>query len=202
MLTPDPDRDVPRTRAVRQTKRWVALMLGAGAMGVAVPAVADGTTSQAQGQALAQIVRPLTVAGIQDLDFGMVASSGPGSVVIAPGAAGATYGGRARSACTGSDPCPPAHPARFEVSGEALRYYRIALPERLGIAASPTTQAGGEVIIAGLAVRTANQPGAGTRGRLGATGSDAFEVGGTLIIAAALPPGHYRVTVPVTVTYD
>jgi hypothetical protein len=180
----------------------LAVLLGAALTGLASPAAADSRTAQAQGHAVVRVVRPIAVAGIEDLDFGMVASSGPGTVAVAPGAGLATFGGSARRACIGGGSCPGAHAARFQVAGESSRNYRIALPERLGVAGPASAHGGGQLTVADFTVRSASQPAAGAKGRLDQQGRDSFEVGGTLTIPAALPPGHYWVSVPVIVTYD
>lgn len=166
--------------------------------GVPVPAFASGPSAQAQGHAVATVARPIAVSGIADLDFGMVASSGAGAVTVMAGGGPASFAGKAREACTGQSVCPAPHPARFAVSGEPSRNYRIALPDRIGV----SSQGASGLVVTRLTVRTASRPDAGPRGKLGHEGRDSFEVGGTLEIAGALPPGHHAVSVPVSVTYD
>ena len=169
-------------------------------LGAAFPAHAENAriAATAAGIARAQVVRPITLTGIDDLDFGMVQSSGSGTVTVQPGNSLVVYDGGARAACARAQQCPQPHPARFEVSGERGRGYRISLPGNLRIAGS----SGSGLVVASLTARSASRPAAGARGTFNLTGLDGFEVGGTLEISGALPPGHYRVSVPVIVSYD
>ncbi len=202
MTAPQTDRTASPCPRIRSAAAGLGALLAVGLANAASPAMADTRTAQSQGRAAAIIARPIAVTGIDDLDFGMVASSGPGTVVIQAGAGAAVYGGSARQACNGAGSCPQPHAARFEVSGEALRNYRIALPERLSIDGPVSTQPGSELLVEDFSVRTTSQPLAGPKGKLDTQGCDSFEVGATLHISAALPPGRYRVSVPVIVTYD
>lgn len=178
-------------------RRLLMVTLAAGLACLAAPAIADSASSSASGHAIARVVQPISVSSIANLDFGMVASSGPGTVEFRAGASAATYGGSARPACAGARSCPNPHAARFEASGQASRNYRIAVPDEIRIS-GPSSG----LVVAEFTVWTASQPGTGARGRLDLEGRDIFEVGGRLVIPAALPPGHYSVTVPVIVTYD
>ena len=166
------------------------------------PVMADALSATASGYASARVARPIAITGIDNLDFGMIASSGSGTVIVGVADGTASYGGTARQACVGADICPQPHAARFEVTGEHSRNYRIALPEELRIAVNTFPRVGTILLVAGFTVRTASQPGAGPKGRLDILGHDSFTVGGTLNIPVALPPGRYAVTVPVLVTYD
>lgn len=175
-------------------------LLAFAAAGQMSPALADGRSGQAQGEAIATVARPIAVSGIADLDFGMVASSGAGTVTVPVGGGPASFGGKAREACTGQSACPAPHPAQFAVSGEPSRNYRIALPDRIGISHPASSQDG--LFVTRFTVRTASRPASGSRGELSREGHDSFEVGGTLEISGTLPPGRYAVPVPVSVTYD
>jgi hypothetical protein len=170
----------------------------------AAPALANSPSSavSATGQAEATIVRPLAVTAIDVLDFGMAASSGPGTVTVSAGSSSASYGGSAREACTGAGACPQPHAARFEVTGEMGRDYRIAVPDRLRISAVGPQRGDAELVVTAFSVRSASRPSAGAKGLIAANGRDSFEVGATLMISGALAPGNYSVSVPVTVTYD
>lgn len=194
----------PTYRILRRPGRAAAGLLATAILcqGAAAFAQTTGASATAEGQSTAHVVRPLTVAAARDLDFGMVVSSGAGSVSVEPGETEVRYGGGARKACVGADPCPQAHPARFAVSGEAGRSYRIAIPESLNIAGR---RSGGEtpgLLVVTMTARTASRPGAGAEGTLDEAGTDTFEVGGTLELPAPLPPAHYTVPVTVIVTYS
>ncbi len=183
-------------------RRIVVLLLAAGSW-LCAPALANTpSTATASGLAAVQIVQPIALTRIDDLDFGIVASTGRGTVTVEAGSASASYGGSARAACTPAAPCPQAHPARFEIMGEHDRDYRITAPDLLRIPATGAARSSGDLLVTGFTVRTASQPGAGAKGRLDRLGRDRFELGGTLDLPAALPPGHYQVTVPVILTYD
>jgi hypothetical protein len=197
-----PDRMLCSALASHQRFVAGAALLCAAAICLASPAQASGRSAQAQGQATATIARPLAVSAIDDLDFGMVSSTGPGTVAVAAIGGPATFGGNAREACRGLSVCPAAHPARFSVSGEPSRNYRIDLPDRLALSDPEQPRAAGGLFAARLVVRSDSRPAAGAAGNLGLQGADSFAIGGTLEIAAALPPGHYAVSVPVSVTYD
>jgi len=202
MLTPRHDR-AGRSRPAHANRLAALSALSALAItGMAMPAKADTRTSAAQGAAAATVARPLAVTGIEELDFGMVASSGAGAVVIPAGEDLATFAGSARSACKGGGDCPAPHPARFVVTGEQSRTYRIALPRELRVPGGSASQAIADLRVGDFVVRTASRPEAGARGRLDPAGRDTFLVGGTLHIPAALPPGRYAVPVPVVVTYE
>lgn len=185
-------------------KRLCAILRLAGlsliVLGAAHPAMAENPriAASAVGHARAQVVRPIALTGIDDLDFGMAQSSGAGTVTVQPGTSQVVYGGGARAACARAQQCPQPHAARFEVSGERGRGYRITLPGNLRITAAN----GSGLLVASLNARSASLPAAGARGTLDPMGQDGFQVGGTLAISGALPPGHYRVSVPVIVAYD
>ena len=170
-----------------------------------VPALAASAT----GAAAADVVSPVAVRQIRDLDFGILAANADsaGSVKIALGGSVAIYGGGAHAACALPAPCPSPHFAQFEVSGEANRAYTIAAPARVSVA--------GEQIGDGLApgltpllviddieIRSASRPDAGRAGRLGSSGRDSFDLGGTLRLPAATPPARFRISVEVIVTYS
>lgn len=176
------------------------------------PLWAGTTGTSASGAATANIVAPVAVRQIADLDFGMVAANvaSAGAVVLTPGAGLAVYSGSARRGCVEGMDCPAPHAARFEVSGEAGRSYMIAAPERVAVSGKITTpETGSEaqtgppaVWIEALRFRSASRSEAGPAGRLDATGQDWFELGGTLMVPAALPPARYRVSVQVIITYN
>jgi hypothetical protein len=187
----------------RSTWAFAALLAAVAlCQGTAARADTTGAKAVANGSAAAHVAEPLAVAALSDLDFGMVASSGAGTVTVAPGVSAARFGGAARKACTGDDPCPQAHPARFSVTGESGRSYRITLPESLAITGRRNGGESPSLLVVKMTARTASRPAAGPEGALDRAGSDTFEVGGTLEIAEPQPPAHYTVTVPVIVAYS
>ena len=176
-------------------------MLAAAAWLCMSPAQAQARDSAA-GTASARVIAPLTTMPVADLDFGTVGVSGGGggSVIVGPAEDGAAYTGSARAVCGQGTGCPRPHPARFDVSGEAGRTYRVALPRsvsaRADVASAPDLE------VAGLALRTVSQPATANRGSLDAAGRDAFSVGGTLVLPRGAVPARYRAQIEVVVTYE
>lgn len=170
----------------------------------AAPAWAQGsgTGSSAAGTAAVQVVRPLTAQTLADLDFGLVASDAKGSVTIAAGSVSARFAGAARNACGDTGSCPAAHPARFAVTGESSRSYRIAVPERLTLTGAGPGGGVSSAIIVAMTVKTASRPASGPEGMLDKAGRDTFEMGGTLELPSEQQPARYIVHVPVIVTYS
>lgn len=151
--------------------------------------------------ASARVIAPLTAIPVADLDFGTVGvSGGSGAVIVGPAGDGAAYSGAARAVCGLGAGCPRPHPARFEVSGEAGRAYRVALPRsvsaRADVAGAPDLE------VADLALRTASQPAQADRGTLDGAGRDSFNVGGTLVLPRGAVPARYRAQIEVVVNYD
>lgn len=156
----------------------------------------------AAGTASARVIAPLTTMPVADLDFGTVGVSGGGggSVIVGPAEDGAAYSGSARAVCGQGTGCPRPHPARFDVSGEAGRTYRVALPR--SVSARADMAGAPDLEVADLALRTASQPATTNRGSLDAAGRDAFTVGGTLVLPRGTVPARYRAQIEVVVTYD
>lgn len=164
-------------------------------------AAAPGDRQQSTtGEATAQIIEPLAVHSLADLDFGGIAirAGGGGSVTIDPASDSASYSGVDPIAC-GSGPCTP-HAARFAVEGFAHRSYRVTLPgETL---AQPARGAGPALVVDRIASASANLAGASARGLLDSAGNDTLAVGGRLIVPAQTPPGRYVAQLQVVVSYD
>lgn len=164
----------------------------------------------ASGAASADVISPIAVRKIRDLDFGVIAANGgsAGSVTIAPGGSAAHYNGGAQEACSSNAHCPAPHFAQFEVSGEANRAYTIVAPARVTVAGEPTgdslatTTVPPLLMIDDIRIRSASRPDAGRAGWLDSAGRDSFDLGGTLRVPAATPPAHFRVSVEVIVTYS
>lgn len=160
----------------------------------------DGTTASEAGQARARVVTNLQVAALAELQFGaiIVGVSETGAVTIGHGAGQATYLGSARSGCAEGGACAP-HPARFRVSGEASRNYRITI----GAGVLARGQAWGETLeVRELTVMSANLASTQGDGRLDAAGIDYFTIGGTLEVPAGTAPDIFRADLPVTVAYE
>ena len=162
-------------------------------------AASTGATAQAVGNADAEVVAPLAVSALRDLDFGVVMGpvTGDGLVAVAAGAPGALYGGGAAAVCLAGN-CVSPHPARFEVRGEPGRGYVVVVPSVLDVTAEGGTA---HLRITDLGVRTDGHERQGAAGQLDAAGQDKFEVGGTLHIPAGTPSARFRVSVPLVVNY-
>ena len=79
---------------------------------------------QATGIASVRVVNPLTVTRSQDLEFGILrGGAAAGTVRVTPQGAVTTSGGA--TLLSGA----AAHPARFNITGDAGRAFRIDLPE-------------------------------------------------------------------------
>lgn len=176
---------------------------------LAVAAVIAGADSArasttATGQATATVVSPIAVRELANLDFGMLRSdsSAGGTVTLAPGQAQPSYSGGARAGCI--DACDTPHLAQFAVTGEALRSYVVAVPASAMITGELAVGASAlpALTVDSFSIRSASRPHAGHSGQLDGAGNDTFELGGTLRMPADLPPAHYRVSVPVLVTYS
>lgn len=155
----------------------------------------------ASGNASASVVRPLNTTALSDLSFGAITVGGGqaagGAVTVAPQGIGTSYSGSVRQLCGGGGSCQP-HPARFAVSGEGGRSYRVALPASVLASGSRT---GALLPVDQLTLHSRNSAGS-SGGQLDASGSDVFAVGGTLQVAPGTPADVYRAEFAVTVSYD
>jgi len=178
---------------------FATAVLGTAGHALAAP---TGQTSNATGAAAAQVVKPIAAVSLADLDFGLVSSDTAGSVTIVAGEKTARYSGGARRACDQAQTCPAEHPARFLVTGESGRSYRVAVPDRLTISGAQGDGQGATLFAVALTVKTASRSADGPEGTLDAQGSDTFEIGGTLRLPAMHETARYTVSVPVIVTYS
>ena len=168
-------------------------------------AAASGSSASAQGSAEAVIVEPIVVTVVSNLDFGMLtASQSMGGALTIDPASSAHYAGGASPACLGGGGCPGVHASRFAVHGEAARSYVVSAPGALVASGTMvgTGAAAPDLAIETLTVRTESRPGSGPAGTLDGNGSDAFSIGGTLIVPAGTSAAHYQATLPVIVTYS
>lgn len=183
-----------------------SLVAALGLAWVSAPAAAASAT----GAAAADVISPVAVRQIRDLDFGVLAANADsaGSVRIAPGGSGAIYGGSAHAACASPTQCLSPHFAQFEVSGEANRAYTIAAPAQVSVAGEQIGDglaprfAPPLLVIDDIQIRSASRPDAGRAGLLDGSGRDSFDLGGTLWLPAATPPAHFRISVEIIVTYS
>lgn len=159
---------------------------------------APADRADAQGQASAKVIQPISAWAVEDLDFGTVAVSQTEGGTVEVGVVGGNvrYSGAAGSAC-GRGSCG-AHPARFTVKGEANRRYEVLLP---AVVHATGGQGGATLDVTGLAMQTESLPEVGAAGLLDSSGSDEFRVGGTLQVPASTPPDHYDAKILVIVTY-
>lgn len=155
----------------------------------------------AQGETRAEIVEPLAVTTVNDLEFGGIAvPAGVGGSVNVDAASGeASYGGAAGFVCLGGSACGT-RAATFAVNGEAGRGYIVTLPA--SARAFPVTGSGPGLIVDQLTSSSRNQPDAVLSGRLDTSGDDVLRVGGTLQIPAGTPAGSYHAEVQIVVSYD
>lgn len=188
-----------RTRAGR------ALAIGTigAACSLASPAAAEpGQTGTAQGWATASVIDPLHAVQEQDLSFGAVTASPTtsGEVTVDPSGGTASFHGGAQAACPGTAAtiCT-AHPARFAVSGEALRTYTIDLPDQI-VAQGQRT--GTSLVVSNLISRSRNRPDLERGGALDLYGKDTFTIGGTLAVPAGTRSDIFRADLPVLVQYQ
>ena len=170
-------------------------------LGMAGLPAAQAREATASGNASASVVRPLSTTALADLSFGAITvGNGPaagGTVIVAPQGTGASYSGSARHLCSGGPSCQP-HPARFAVSGEGGRSYRVSLPASVAAVGS---RSGAVLAVADLAMQSANSAHS-AGGLLDIAGHDSFAVGGTLLVTPGTPADSYRAEFSVTVSYD
>ncbi|WP_338468446.1 DUF4402 domain-containing protein [Novosphingobium sp. ZN18A2] len=201
---------MPRPLACGVAKISPAAVLAA--MAAIVPASyapsahANADRASATGTASAQVVEPIALVELGDLDFGIAktAASGGGSVTVNADGTAARYIGGASNACPSAMACPRPHAARFRVTGTRGRAYIVSLPQSVTIAGMHDLSGGNVdgLVVTGLTSRTGNLRKAGPVGQLDSAGRDTFTVGGTLTLPTGVPPGHYHTTIDVLVAYN
>jgi len=87
--------------------------------------------------------------------------------------------------------------ASFSVTGEANTTYAIVLPVNVSL-----NSGGNSMEIKALSARFNGKNDDAVTGTLNASGSDSFNVGGTLSVYKAQSVGTYEGTFPVTVAYN
>ncbi|ABC64118.1 DUF4402 domain-containing protein [Erythrobacter litoralis] len=185
---------------MKSLSRSLALAWLAGAATCAGAAHAQPTSAgaTATGQASVQIVRPLTVRAINDLDFGCIVASGAGTVSVDAASGGTLYSGGARAASSGGSCSGSA--ASFNVEGEQGREYRFSIERRT--VARLDSDASVTLPVSDLQGRSNNLPAADGAGQLDADGRDLLRVGGTLEVPEGAPPGRYSARIVVTLAYN
>lgn len=182
--------------------RYACWLGVAGALSATAASAQSGgqSAAQASGRAEAEVVVAIRAGPLADLSFGSITigSSGEGSIVVAADGSPPRYVNAARSGCSGQTECE-AHRARFAVSGDPDRSYRVALPGAI-VATGRMTGVG--LPVTDLAVRSQNDSAASGEGRLDRTGRDVFFVGGTLRIPPGTRPDVFRAELSVIVNYN
>ncbi|WP_158611024.1 DUF4402 domain-containing protein [Aurantiacibacter spongiae] len=149
--------------------------------------------------ATAEVVEPIRATKLSDLAFGgvVVERDSGGAVRVPADSSGVVHSGSARPQCRAGG-CET-HPARFRVSGEADRVYRIHAPAAVTATGALT---GASLAVTDLTIRSDNAPDLAAGGRLDAEGRDRFALGGTLAVPAGTRPDYFRADIAVTVSYD
>ncbi len=134
----------------------------------------------------ATIVGAIGLSNSHDLDFGsIVASSNPGTVVLAANGERSKTGGLSLST-QGSTPTA----ATFTAIGEPNYAYAVTLPQSVTL----TRNGGAEMMtVQSLTTDASRTLGAGT---------ETFHVGGTLQLGPAQAPGAYSGAFKVTIAYN
>lgn len=145
-------------------------------------------TASATGTA--EIVAPIAIANAVDMNFGNVAESGAGTVILDPAGTRTITGSVTLPAITGTVTA-----ASFTVTGTSGYTYTITLPST---DYTITRTAGAETMI--VNAFTSNPNGTGTL----TGGSETLNVGATLNVAAGQVPGTYTNATgfDVTVNYN
>ncbi|MEL6215614.1 MAG: DUF4402 domain-containing protein, partial [Pseudomonadota bacterium] len=161
------------------------ILAASAAMVFAAPAMAQ----QASSDAGAIIVAPLQVTNTQPLYFGSIVPSTTASDTVAVATDGTRTCG-AELTCLTNDHTP----AIFDVDGGANLAYTVSVPTSVDI-----SNAGGDTMTVNAFSALSTDD---SQYLLNATGDDAFNVGGTLTVAANQASGEYTGTFVVTVSYQ
>ena len=177
------------------------LALALGALVMAGGAMAQSTAIESAAVANADVIRPITVAQVNALEFGRIVA-GAGTVTVA-----------ASSATTRTDSAPALTPggqlgtinaATFHVTGEGAATYSITLPADNAVVLATGAGTAPEDQMKLTSFTKAAVVGViGTLdGSAGASGAQSFYVGATLNSGATQNPGAYTATYSVTVAYN
>ena len=168
-------------------RSFISRMVIAAALLGAVPARALAVPATSDSTAAVQLLRPLTVQKVRDLDFGWISATAAGTIVLNPTDGSiATTGGVLPLGGT-----PRA--AQFTGAASGNSVVNIKLPNR----PVTLTRAGGTETIS-LSNFTLDGPDKRTMAQ---SPSFNFRVGGTLTVGANQTDGNYEGTFTVTVQY-
>ena len=133
--------------------------------------------------ASANILQPISIAKVADLSFGDVYPDGTlAGTVTVDFAGGRTFGGGASIGTAAGTS------GAFNVTGEANKSYSLTIPATVALAGPGTD----------MNLTLSSNPATS----LDATGSDTFQIGGTLDVGAAQTAGAYSATFDVTANYN
>lgn len=143
------------------------------------------------GNILAKVIRPISIAKLQDLQFGSVTrpSSGSGTLTLTPGGVASVTGTNVRRF-----PSPAATAAQFTVAGEGGQAVTVSVPSSVTLSGS-----------SGSVTATLSNTGGGAQvlsGSTGTAGSVQVNVGGTVPLSGTSALGTFTGTVTVTVQYN
>lgn len=164
-----------------------------------LPCHAQIAGASGDGRASATVVEPVRIRLLEDLSFGAVTvgRQDGGEISISPGSS-AAYSGSVAPLCGQSSDCDP-HPARFAVSGEPGRTYRVQFPATVTARGRDTGQS---LQVSSLTMISRSRPGADQRGAFDGDGRDLLEVGGVLAIPAGIRSDTFRAELSISVSYD
>jgi len=171
-------------------KNIISKVLVAAAIIVGASSTSSLAQATATASASANIITPITIALVTNMNFGNIAVSptSGGTVVLAPASTRTFTGGVTLPATTGTVAA-----ANFTVSGASGYTYAITLP-------TTATLSDGSSHTMGMSAFTSSTSGTGVL----TGGSQTLTVGATLTVSAAQAPNAYTNSsaVPVTVNYN
>ena len=152
------------------------------------------------GVARAQVVQSISVQAINDLRFGRITVSEweGGAVIIAPLPGAARYTGGVRGECRSVAACSVS-PARFDVRGEPLRRYTIAIDAEVEAIGERT---GNILRVERLRTDKSSADLVPLTSALDEFGKDFLTIGGTLIVPAGTASDVFRAELPITLAYE
>lgn len=150
-----------------------------------------GGSDSLAGNILAKVIRPVSIAKTQDLQFGSVTrpSSGSGSITLTPDGIASVTGTNVRRF-----PSPTATAAQFSVSGEGGQAVTVSVPTTMTLSGSN-----------GSVTATLSNTGGGAQvlsGATGSAGSVEVNVGGSIPLTSSTALGTLSGTMTVTVQYN
>ncbi len=171
-------------------KNIISKVIVAAAIIVGASSTASFAQATATASATANIITPITIALVTNMNFGNIAVSptSGGTVVLAPASSRTSTGGVTLPATTGTVAA-----ASFTVSGASGYTYAITLP-------TTATLNDGSSHTMGMSAFTSSPSGTGVL----TGGTQTLNVGATLTVSAAQAPNSYTnsTAVPVTVNYN